>query len=139
MNILIEFDRPAEPLNLNSLPTTRNSARTWRATKNLWKDATSWAALKTFGDLGMLGPAQRAMPPCHVYISIPVVGKRRRDAHNFTPTLKPVIDSLVDIGVWPDDNADWVSAHEPDLRPVSNEALSHEKVYLRLVPRGDDT
>lgn len=135
MNVLIEFDRPAEPLNLNQIPATRYAAKQWRAAKNSWKDATAWAGMKAFSDLGLLGPKARAMPPCHFYMSIPVWGNRRRDAHNWHPTAKPCVDALVELGVWPDDTDEWVLVHTPDLRPVSRETLATEKVYIRLVPR----
>lgn len=133
---MIEFDRPGPPLNLNSLPTTPYRARQWRATKNLWKEASSWATVKAFGDIGLHGAA-RAMPPCHVYVSIPVVGNRRRDAHNFHPTIKPIVDALVEQGVWPDDTDEWVVIHAPELRPVPRAGIANEKVYVRLVPRED--
>lgn len=40
--------------------------------------------------------------------------RRRRDPHNYYPTLKAVIDGLVDYGLIPDDNARHLSG--PDIR-----------------------
>jgi hypothetical protein len=137
MDVVIEFDPPAEPLSLNKLPGTERSARAWRAQKNLWKEAASWATVQAFGALGRHGPSQRAMPPCDVYVSIPVVGNHRRDAHNLEPTVKPIVDAIREQGVWPDDTDEWVRLHTPAMRPCSRDQWRREKVYVRLVPRED--
>jgi len=34
---------------------------------------------------------------------------RRRDPHNYMPTVKAIIDGLVDAGVWPDDTPEDVA------------------------------
>ena len=54
--------------------------------------------------------------PSWVQLSLPVADKRRRDPHNYAPTVKHVIDGLVDAGVWPDDTPEWVTTIEPLLR-----------------------
>ena len=38
-----------------------------------------------------------------------VPDKRRRDAGSLSLTTKAAIDGLVDAGVWPDDNSDWIT------------------------------
>lgn len=40
--------------------------------------------------------------------------KRRRDAHNYYPTLKAIVDGLVDHGLIPDDSAQYLIG--PDIR-----------------------
>ncbi len=77
------------------------------------------------------------MPPCHVFVSIPVAGERRRDPHNWYPTIKVCIDSMVTAGVWDDDTKEYVTTHEPDLRVVPKGELLKSKVYVRLVPRDE--
>lgn len=43
----------------------------------------------------------------------PVRQNRRRDPHNFYPTIKPIIDGLTDAGLWPDDTPEFVRTFEP--------------------------
>lgn len=129
---MIEFHRPAEPLNLNRMPGSDFGKRQWRHTKNLWLEAAYFGACAAFPGKG---PEGRAMPPCEVFISIPVVGNFHRDPHNLDPTKKPIIDGLVQAGVWPDDNSEWVHTNELSLRVVTQQQLPREKVYVRLVPQ----
>ena len=60
----------------------------------------------------------------------PVVDRRRRDPHNFAPTLKHVIDGLVDAGLWPDDTPEYVRTLEPALA-VRRDRL----VRISITPR----
>lgn len=131
-DVLIEFEMPADPLNLNDPDGSEHALRQRRANKKLWIDAAQIATCAAFPGKG---PKGRAMPPCDVYVSIPVPGERRRDPHNWTPTMKAIIDGVTRAGVWPDDNATWVKTHEPTLRPVEPTQIRREKVYVRLVPR----
>jgi hypothetical protein len=82
-----------------------------RRHKTYWLDATlvAWYA----------AGRPRAMPPCVVTSELVVPTKRRRDGHNFIATLKPIIDQLVALDVWPDDNTDWVTVDDPTftIRP----------------------
>jgi len=48
-------------------------------------------------------------------VSLPVVGRRRRDPHNWFPAVKSITDGLVLAGWWPDDTAEYVSVAEPEL------------------------
>lgn len=57
-------------------------------------------------------------PLSTVSIIIDVPDRRRRDPHNWYPTLKACIDGLVDAGCWPDDTPDWVRTSEPSFRVV---------------------
>lgn len=56
--------------------------------------------------------------------------RRRRDPHNFAPTLKHVIDGLVDAGLWPDDTPEYVRTLEPALA-VRRDRL----VRISITPR----
>jgi hypothetical protein len=40
---------------------------------------------------------------------------RNRDGHNYAATMKPIIDQLVKMGVWPDDNTKYVLDSTPIL------------------------
>lgn len=134
--MLIEFEMPADPLNLNDADGSPGAMRSRRERKKLWIDAAYWATCAAFPGSG---PSGRTMPPCEVHISIPVATVRARDPHNWVLTSKAVIDGITRAGVWPDDNAAWVSHAEPTLRVVPAGRLSREKVYVRLVPRARRT
>lgn len=52
----------------------------------------------------------------HVLVEVASTDRRRRDVHNVMPTVKAIVDGLVDAGFLADDN----DAHlvGPDLRPA---------------------
>lgn len=52
----------------------------------------------------------------HITVYIDYPDRRRRDAHNLYPTVKPIIDGLVDAGVLIDDSDRHLIG--PDLRPT---------------------
>lgn len=55
-------------------------------------------------------------PRSEVHVSFPVASVNlRRDAHNWFPTVKAIIDGCVDAGVWPDDSGEWVVTVEPSF------------------------
>ncbi|AAN12622.1 RusA-like Holliday junction resolvase [Mycobacterium phage Che9c] len=45
--------------------------------------------------------------------------QRRRDNHNLWPTVKALVDGLVDAGVVPDDDTEHVSTPEPVIHPAA--------------------
>lgn len=53
--------------------------------------------------------------------------RRRRDTHNLMPTVKPIVDGLVDAGLLPDDDTRHLTG--PHLHP--GEHLSPERVGQR--------
>lgn len=100
----ISFAPPAKLLNAND-----GEHWTKRAPKVAeWRKAAWVAGVNTKRRWGRLGPSI-------VTVSLPVKGNIRRDPHNFTPTMKAIIDGLVDARLWPDDNSDWVTTTEPEL------------------------
>lgn len=54
--------------------------------------------------------------------------RRRRDAHNLYPTVKALVDGLVDAGVVPDDDTTHVSTPEP----VIHEPAAKPGMWLEL-------
>ncbi len=56
--------------------------------------------------------------PCTVQLTLDVPDSRRRDPHNYYPTVKAVVDGLVDAGCWPDDTPEYVTTLEPILNNV---------------------
>lgn len=66
----------------------------------------------------LLGHANGLHLPHHdhpyVICEIAFGDKRKRDTHNYMPTVKALIDGLTDAGVWDDDNHEILLG--PDLR-----------------------
>jgi hypothetical protein len=60
--------------------------------------------------------------------------RKRRDVHNIMPTVKPLIDGLVDAGVLPDDDDDVLRG--PFLMPTrrTSSKAGHATLELELVP-----
>ena len=61
------------------------------------------------------------MPPvfrqAHCLVDIQWPDNRRRDAHNWMPTIKHLIDGCVDAGILPDDSDKHLIG--PDIRPTN--------------------
>lgn len=98
----ISFPAPCVTLNLN------DRLHHWKRAERvaLWRRAARFAAYGTPKN----GPSN-----VRLVIGVPYPG-RRRDPHNWMPTVKAVIDGLVDAGIWPDDNSDHVTVIEPAFR-----------------------
>ena len=103
---VIEFPLPAKCLTMNQRLHWAQKSKISRA----WRDAASDAADEHI-DPALYG----YLPPSLVTVHLPVKGNRRRDPHNWFPTIKPIIDGLVDAGLWPDDTPEWVRCTEPVL------------------------
>lgn len=99
---MIDFPQPAKLINLND----RSHWRVKGALTKAWRTSAYYAAKQA--KQGPLGPS-------YVYVTLPVRTAARRDPHNFVPTVKAIVDGLVDAGVWPDDNSEWVTVVEPQL------------------------
>ena len=100
-------------LHLPALPyVTSNTRGHWsdRAACNAeWRKAT-----------GQIAGQQLRIPPCR-RIRVELIywppDRRRRDPDNLvTGVLKPIVDGLVDVGVIPDDTADYVDRTFPEIR-----------------------
>lgn len=73
----------------------------------LWREAgrDAWAAHPCHG---------RDMEHAHIAVYVHRPRNTRSDAGNFYPTAKAAIDGMVDAGILPDDNDDYVTG--PDMR-----------------------
>jgi crossover junction endodeoxyribonuclease RusA len=124
--VTVEFPPPAPLLNMNDRlhwSVARKRARAWRT-----------AALVYTRD--QMGGAR--LGASMVTVELPVLGNRRRDPHNLFPTVKPIVDGLVDAGLWPDDTPEWVTTTEPALVSYrAAEIAVHGLVRVRITPRGD--
>lgn len=118
MTVTLTFAPPAKRLSMNDRTHWRSKAN---ATK-LWRTAAYAVALKPWG--GWPPPWR----PCFVRVTFPVRDNRRRDADNPAPTVKAIVDGLVDAGVWPDDSPEWVETLG------SRFAKGAEVVTVELIP-----
>lgn len=84
----------SEWLTANGRYHWANRARATRALR--------WRAHTTARSQGM-----RPMGPSRVTVAVAYPTAARADPDNAAPTVKAIIDGLVDAGVWPDDNSRW--------------------------------
>lgn len=119
MNISFTFPAPARRLSLNDRGhwTRRsNLTREWRHATGIW-------ALQS-------RPRGGHLPPSTVHVTFEVKDpNRRRDPHNNAPTIKALVDGLVDAGYWPDDTAQWVTVIDPTF------IKGTDRVSIHIRPR----
>lgn len=113
---------PAPWLNANSRTDRRRQTPDRRA----WRDAANVYARQA--KLPKLGRA-------HITAELRFTDKRRRDPHNYYPTVKAVVDGLVDYGLLDDDSSEYLVG--PDVRlgerlPVKNTYLSRGQLVLTI-------
>jgi crossover junction endodeoxyribonuclease RusA len=106
-----EFPLPAKLLSMNDRMHWRPKA----ALTEVWRSATTHGALAEYQRRRRSTPVTRPLPPSIVRIALPVSTAARRDPHNYFATVKPIVDGLVDAGLWPDDTPEHVSVVEPTL------------------------
>jgi hypothetical protein len=92
---------PAQWINANGRRDRRQLAPAVR----LWRNAGHTHALAA-----KLPHLDRA----HILATLHFTDARRRDAHNFYPTLKALVDGIVDAGVLDDDSTRYLDG--PDIR-----------------------
>jgi crossover junction endodeoxyribonuclease RusA len=86
-------------------PLTANQRMHWRAKARVTKDVRQVASL-----LGRKAPRTEMLV---VTLHYRPRDRRRRDRHNLWPTVKALVDGLVDAGIVPDDDAEHLSTPEP--------------------------
>lgn len=91
----LKIPAPTKLLNANDRTHTRGKA----ATVKLWRDAGHVYARQA--KLPQLGQA-RITATFHFH------DKRRRDDHNYFPTVKALVDGFVDYGLLPDDSREFL-------------------------------
>ena len=97
MSVLFCFHPPATAITLNQ-------RHHWAAHARLVKEWRTAGML--YARKARIGP----QPPSRIAVTLPVTGRRRRDPHNWTPTVKAIVDGLVDAGVIRDDSGEFVDA-----------------------------
>jgi len=102
-----QFRAPADLMNLNDRMHWAKRASLAKA----WRETTGWNAIAQLPKL---------FRPCPgfvgVSICLPVTSMRRRDAHNFVATTKPIVDGLVDAKVVADDDTTHLMTTEPTFK-----------------------
>lgn len=93
---------PAPWLNANQRRDRRRQAVDVRA----WRQAAGWRAKQA--------KLPRGLARVHILAELHMTDRRRRDPHNYYPTIKAVVDGLVDHGLIADDDASRLDG--PDIR-----------------------
>lgn len=118
----LSFPEPARRISLND----RDHHMVRANLTADWRTAAGWAATAAGRT-----PSERAHPPCLIEVSFPVTRvTQRRDPSNWMPTVKAIVDGLVDAGFFPDDD----SAHVKILEPTVHYATSSPRVHIRFIP-----
>lgn len=58
----------------------------------------------------------------------------RRDAANWHPTTKALMDGLVDAGLWPDDSNRYVEGPDNRIGPPTGDAWKRVRIWLEVQP-----
>ncbi|MET0716381.1 MAG: hypothetical protein ABWY57_15860 [Mycetocola sp.] len=99
-----EFPWPSPPLHLNQRLHHMAKARLTRDIRSLMH-----AKARHIPDLGRID----------VHLVWIVGTRHRRDGINATPTLKALVDGLVDAEVIPDDTPEYLTDHIPEIRYIA--------------------
>ena len=105
---------------------TMNDRDHWRAKAakvKRWRWHTAYVARGLFH---LAGPRT----PSALSFVFEVPDRRRRDPHNYYPTIKAIVDGLVDAGLWPDDTPEYVSTTEPTFAVVKRGDPQHVHVTI---------
>jgi len=105
---------------LNANDTTQ--ARFRAAAIREWRKAAHWAAKAE-----RLPHLHRA----HIIATLHFTDRRRRDSGNYYPTLKAIVDGLVDHGLLDDDSHQYLIG--PDVRMGEPMTPSRVQLYIREV------
>lgn len=89
---------------------------------------------KTLRQLGKQSAEGLLFPdPCRIVAYFGFPDRRKRDLHNYYPTLKALIDGIVtDAGALIDDNSEHLIG--PDLRVTDYHQKGHLYVCLEIMP-----
>jgi crossover junction endodeoxyribonuclease RusA len=88
---------------------------------------------RAWRDAGMVHAKRARLPRlqyAHLVAVLRFPDNRRRDAHNYYPTLKALVDGLVDYGLLPDDSDNHLVG--PDLRRGPALKVGYGEVVLTV-------
>lgn len=122
---LVVLRYPARPWTANSARSARHWSVNAQRTET-WR--REWMLTALEANVGPMGP-------CRVVVTPYLARGPRQDVAACAPAAKAAVDGLVDAGVWPNDNADWVTRIE-FRPPVMGQG---DALELRLEPDGPVT
>ena len=115
--LLVTIPAPCDWLNSNQRLHRMVHAKRTAA----WRNAAKTAAT----DAGSFDT------PVRIIATVHKTRAGRWDAGNLYPTAKAIVDGLVDAGVLPDDNNDWVTG--PDMRAGAKADEPHVVIAINRV------
>jgi len=120
-DFVLAVPRPTDWINANNRRRTHWRVDAQRTSD--WRQAAAWAAKAA--KLPALGPSR-------VVGELWVSARRRAriDPTNYSLTGKAAVDGLVDAGIWPDDNSEWVTG--PDMR-LGKVVMAEEEALVLLI------
>lgn len=116
------FEQPNTPLSLN-----KSNSMHWASRK---RHLDPWRSVIRVAYLRATMREELGIGPVEIAFTFSFARNGRRDPHNYIATVKPLIDELVDMGLVPDDTAEWVSVAEPTLL-INSDNLCHVSIRLR--------
>lgn len=93
-----------------SLTVHRSNLLTSNQRRHYHDTGRATKVLRITGKLNAQSQELRPMTRVHVHVFVGWPDRRRRDVPNLWPTVKALIDGIVDAGILPDDNDDVVTA-----------------------------
>jgi crossover junction endodeoxyribonuclease RusA len=122
---IVKFPQPCNVINLND-------RLHWRARAAL---TAEWRKASYFGACAWRAhPSERRLSGlCSITVTFPTKQpNRRRDPHNWMPSTKAIVDGLTDAGLWPDDNAEYVSVRDAKFAAIEHVEVSIEEQVTTL-------
>ena len=118
--VVLRFDYAAPPITANKQYHRMQKARLTREIRTA---------------AGLLAKRIPPLGKCRVSLTWVVTDRRRRDgAENVTPTLKPMIDGLVDAGVVTDDTPDLVERPMPVIQWIDKKTdVAHFELRIEKI------
>lgn len=122
----------AIPLRGNKPPLTANQRLHWA--EKMRRTKAIRAAVRSRARNAGIPPSAKMTVQLHYAPG----DRKRRDAPNLVATSKPAIDGLVDAGVVPDDNDNYVTETMPKIHPGPGERRLWLTVDVQLTGEADD-
>jgi len=92
------------------LSVHRTNVLTSNQRRHYQDTARATKVLRLTGKLNAESQGLKPMTRVHLHVFVGWPDRRRRDVPNLWPTIKALVDGIVDAGILPDDNDDVVTA-----------------------------
>lgn len=123
--IQFTFPEPTKRMSMNDRMAWYIKAERTR----VWRSAAAWHARRA-----------RIKPQSGkslVEVEFAVATNVRRDPHNQYPTIKAIVDGLVDAKVFSDDDQTKVATREPSFKVVGTKSPKVGEVTVTITPLGE--